>query len=43
MDQGKTVKKIFESKREGNRRRVRPRWRWWENLKKALRELRVKE
>ena len=28
MDQGRTVKKIFESKPEGSRRRVRPKLRW---------------
>ena len=31
MDQGRTVKKIFESKQEGSSRRGRPRQRWLES------------
>jgi hypothetical protein len=42
MDQGRTVKKVSESKPEGNRRRGRPRWRRWEDVEKDLREMRVK-
>jgi len=42
MDQGRGVKKEFESKPERSRRRGRPRWRWWEDLEKDLREIRVK-
>jgi hypothetical protein len=41
MDQRRTVKKVFESKPERSRR-GRPRWRWWEDLEKDLREMRVK-
>ena len=42
MDQGWTVKKIFESKPEGSRRRGRPRLRWLEDAEKDLREMKVK-
>jgi hypothetical protein len=42
MGQGKTVKKVFESKPEGNRRMGRPRLRWLENVVKDLQELKVK-
>jgi len=42
MDHGRTVMKIFKSKPGGNRRSGRPRWRWWEDLEKDLREMRVK-
>ena len=42
MDQGRTYKKIFESKAEGSRRRGRPRLRWFENVEKDLREKKVK-
>ena len=34
MDQGRTDKKIFESKPEGSRRRGRPRLRWLEDVEK---------
>ena len=34
MDQGRTYKKIFESKPEGSRRRGRPRLRWLEDVEK---------
>ena len=36
MDQGRTVKKIFESKPEGSRIRGRPRLRWLEVMEKDL-------
>ena len=42
MDQGRTVKKIFESKLEGSRRRGRPRMRWLEDVEKDLQEMKVK-
>ena len=41
MDQGRTVKEVFESKAEGSRRRVRPRLRWMEDVEKDLRETKV--
>jgi len=42
MDQGRTVKKVFESKPEGNRRRRRHRLRWLEDVEKDLWEMKVK-
>jgi hypothetical protein len=42
MDQGRTVKKMFESKPEGSRRRGRPRLRWLEDVEKDLHEMKVK-
>jgi len=42
MDQGKTVKKIFQSKLEGSRKTGRPRLRWLEEVEKDLREMKVK-
>jgi len=39
MDQGRTVKKVFESKQDGSRRRERPRLRWMENVEKNLLEM----
>ena len=39
MDQGRTVKKIFESKLEVSRRRGRPRLRWREKVEKDVREV----
>jgi len=42
MDQGRTVKKIFENKLEGNRRKGRPRLRWLEDAAKDLREMKAK-
>ena len=42
MGQGRTVKKVFESKLEGNRRRRRPRLRWLEDVAKGLQELKFK-
>jgi hypothetical protein len=41
MDQGRTVKKIMESKPK-SRRRERPRMRWLEDVEKDLREMKVK-
>jgi hypothetical protein len=41
-DQGRTVKKISESKREGSIRMGRPRWRWLEDVDKNVREIKVK-
>jgi hypothetical protein len=35
MDQGRTVKKVFESKLEGGRRRGSPRFRWLENVERG--------
>ena len=42
MDQGKTIKKISESKPEGSRRKGRPRLRWLEDAEKGLWEMKVK-
>jgi len=42
MDQGRRVKKIFESKPKGNRRMGRPRLRWLADGQKDLREMKVK-
>ena len=42
MDQGTRVKKIFESKPDGSRRRGRPRMRWLEDAEKDLREIKAK-
>ena len=45
MDQGRAVKKIFESKTEGTegrRRMGRPRLRWLEDVEKDLQEMRLK-
>ena len=41
LDQGRTCK-IFESKREGSRRRGRPRVRWLEDVEKDVREMKVR-
>ena len=41
MDQGRTVKKILESKPKGRRRRERPRMRWLENVEN-MQEIKVK-
>jgi len=43
MDQGRTVRKVFERKPEGSKRRGRPRVRWLEDVEKDLREINVKE
>ena len=43
MDRGgRTVKKIFESKPEGTRRRGSPRMRWLEDVWKDIREMKFK-
>ena len=42
MDQGWTLKKIFENKLEDSRRMRRPRLRWLENVQKDLREIKFK-
>ena len=42
MDQVTRVKKIFESKREGSRRRGRRRLRWLETVQNDLQEMKVK-
>jgi hypothetical protein len=42
MDQGRTAKKIFDSKLEGIRRRGRPRLRQLEDVEKDLWEMEVK-
>ena len=42
MNQGRTAKKIFESKLEGNRKKGRPILRWLEDVKKDLWEMKVK-
>ena len=43
MDQGRTVKKVFERKLGGSKRRERPRLRWLEDVEKELWEVNVKE
>jgi len=42
IDQGRTVKKVFESKLEGNRRMGRHRLRWLEDVEKHLWEMMFK-
>jgi hypothetical protein len=42
MDQGRVVKKIFESKREGSIRRGSPRLSCLEDVEKDLQEIKVK-
>jgi len=42
LDQVSAVKKIFESKPEGSRRRKRPRLRWLEDAEEGLREMQVR-
>jgi len=42
MDNGRVVKKIFESKPRGRRRKGRPGLRWVEDVEKDLRETKVK-
>ena len=42
MDQGRTIKKIYDSKTEGSRRREGPKLRWVEVVEKDLREMKVK-
>ena len=41
MNQRRAVKKIFESKLEGSRRKERPRLRWLEDAEKDLWEMKV--
>jgi len=41
MDQGRTVKKILQSKPAGRRKRGRPRLRWLEDAGKGLQEMKV--
>jgi hypothetical protein len=36
------LRKYFESKQEGSRRKGRPRLRWLEDVQKGLREMKVK-
>jgi hypothetical protein len=43
IDEGRTVKKIFESEREGSRRKGRPRFRWLGYVVKDLREMKFKK
>jgi hypothetical protein len=40
--QGRTVKRIIESKPEGSRIRGRPRLRWMEDIEKDLREIKLR-
>jgi len=42
MDQERRVKKIFDSKPEGSRRRGRPSLRWLEDVEKVLYAIKVK-
>jgi hypothetical protein len=42
IDQGGALKKVFESKPAGSRRRGRPRLRWLEDVERDLREIKVK-
>jgi hypothetical protein len=42
MDQGRTIKKILESKKEGSRRRGRHGVRWLEDVEKDLWEIKVR-
>ena len=42
MDQGRTDRKIFESKSEGSRRKRRPILRCLEDAEKGIREMKVK-
>ena len=42
MDQGRTVKRVFESKPGGSRIRGRPRLRWLEDRVKDLQDMKVK-
>ena len=43
MDQGSRVKKMFESKPKGSRRRGKPRFRWLVDVEKDLREMKFKK
>ena len=42
MDQGRTLKNIFQSKPDGSRRMGRPRLRWLEDVDKDLQERKIK-
>jgi len=42
LGKGRTVKNIFKSKPEGNRRMGRPRLRWLQDVEKYLQEMKVK-
>jgi len=42
MDQGRTVKEVFESQPEGGRRVGRPRMRWLEDVEKNVGDMNVK-
>jgi hypothetical protein len=42
MDHGRVVEKIFESNPKGRRRMGRPRLRWLEDVKRDLREMKIK-
>jgi hypothetical protein len=42
MNQGRKLKKIFESKPEGSRTKGRTRLRWLEDVGKDIREIKVK-
>jgi hypothetical protein len=42
MDRGRTVKRIFESKTKGSRRREGPKLRWLEDVEKDLHEMKVR-
>jgi hypothetical protein len=42
MEQGRTIKKIFESELDGSRRRRKPRLRWLEDVEKILCQIKVK-
>ena len=41
MNHGRKIKKIFESKPEGSRRRGRPRLRWLEGVERDVREMKA--
>jgi hypothetical protein len=41
MDQGRKIKKIFESKPEGSRRRGRPRLRWLGGVERNIGEMKA--
>jgi hypothetical protein len=41
MDKRRKIKKIFESRPEGSRRRRRPRLRWLESVERDVREMKA--
>jgi hypothetical protein len=43
MDQGRVVKKIFDSKPEGRRKVGRPRLRWLDDVKNDVRVMKIKK